>query len=103
MESVSGVKSTSCGPIPKRFAVWMQATKLQMPEMPASDSIRTVSAVTPCFWRNFLPGSSLKRRMSCMTCSSSIAATASVLRTLWIHGTCLSPMPSIRCEPNPNW
>ena len=23
----------------------------------------------------------------------------SMLRTLWIHGTCLSPMPSMRCSP----
>ncbi len=36
-----------------------------------------------------------------MQSSSSIAATASVLRTLWTHGTCLSPIPSIRWSPKP--
>ena len=36
-----------------------------------------------------------------MQSSSSMAATASVLRTLWTQGTCLSPMPSMRCSPKP--
>ncbi len=36
-----------------------------------------------------------------MQSSSSTAATASVLRTLWTHGTCLSPIPSIRWSPKP--
>ena len=36
-----------------------------------------------------------------MQSSSSIAATASVLRTLWTQGTCLSPMPSMRWPPKP--
>ena len=36
-----------------------------------------------------------------MQSSSSMAATASVLRTLWTQGTCLSPMPSMRWSPKP--
>ncbi len=34
--------------------------------------------------------------------SSSMAVTTSVLRTLWIHGTCLSPIPSMRWPPKPD-
>ncbi len=33
--------------------------------------------------------------------ASSMATTMSVFLTLWIHGTCLSPMPSMRCAPKP--
>ena len=36
-----------------------------------------------------------------MQSSSSMAATASVLRTLCTQGTCLSPMPSMRWSPKP--
>ena len=36
-----------------------------------------------------------------MGAASSMATTRSVLRTLCTQGTCLSPMPSMRCEPNP--
>jgi len=32
---------------------------------------------------------------------SSIAVTTSVFLALWIQGTCLSPIPSMRCAPNP--
>ena len=37
-----------------------------------------------------------------MHCSSSTAQIMSVLRTLWIQGTCLSPMPSMRWPPKPH-
>ena len=36
-----------------------------------------------------------------MGTSSSTAITMSVFLTLWIQGTCLSPMPSMRCAPKP--
>ncbi len=36
-----------------------------------------------------------------MQASSSIPATASMFLMLWIHGTCLSPMPSMRWAPYP--
>ena len=72
-----------------------------MPEMPSSGRSRTSDSGTPAFTRYFCPASSLNRRSRAMGAASSMATTRSVLRTLWIQGTCLSPMPSMRCAPNP--
>ena len=72
-----------------------------MPEIPRRGSIPRTSAGTPSESRYFAPSGSLNRRSTLMQSSSSTAATASVAITLWTQGTCLSPIPSIRCAPNP--
>jgi len=55
----------------------------------------------PSAFKYSLPVLSLNNRKRFIQFSSSTAVTRSVFFTLWIHGTCLSPIPSIRCPPNP--
>ena len=68
------------------------------PEQPQSvDDLRG----DPSASRRSQPEGSLNSRSTAMASASSTAITASVLRTLWIHGMCLSPIPSMRCDPYP--
>ena len=48
-----------------------------------------------------IPASLLKSTPRPSVTSSEMAVTASVFITLWISGTCLSPMPWMLCSPKP--
>ena len=82
-------------------AVLTAASTLAMEEMPSRGRAARVCSSTPAARSTSWPAVSLNRRSRRMQSSSSMAATASVLRALWIHGTCLSPMPSMRWPPKP--
>jgi len=101
MESVNTVKITSRSSSSKYRAVLIAASRLQIPEMPSNSSRSQSAAGTPAAARYSRPAGSLNRRTRRMQSASSMAATASVLRTLCTQGTCLSPIPSIRWPPKP--
>ncbi len=76
-------------------------SRLAIPLMPSRGSCSRKPPGTPTDSKYSRPAGSLNNLNTPIVASSSIAVIRSVLRTLWIHGTCLSPIPSMRCDPKP--
>ena len=101
--SVATVTTTSLGPRSRYLAIFTAATMLQMLDRPneaqrSQDLLGHVAALGQD--RRGLPGT--RRAPSRWSVARSVTAvTMSVLKTLWMSGTCLSPMPWMLCSPKP--
>ena len=71
-----------------------------MDEKPKEARAVMVASGTPMRWRRCSrPASVLKSTKRRSVARSLMSTTMSVAMTLWMSGTCLSPMPWMLCSP----